>query len=81
MGKHAVRLETGDMKYMLFPIVHICKLKRAKKSPDRLNHPLVLDQADRVDFDEWVLPEDIWERGTVMGGRLGLEFSSLPAGV
>ena len=49
-GRHAVRLEVSGTPYRLFPLVHISKIKRVKIFPDRL------------DFDEFMLPEDSWER-------------------
>ena len=61
-GRHAVRLEISNTPYRLFPLVHISKLKRVKTFPDRPKHLLNVEEADRVDFDESLLPEDSWER-------------------
>ena len=62
VGDHAVRLETRGTEYRLFPIVHISKLKRVRKLPDRPSDELTVDEMDRVDFDECLLPEDSWVR-------------------
>ena len=42
--------------------VHISKLKRVRKFPDRPDNELTVCQADRVDFDGFLLPEDSWVR-------------------
>ena len=62
VGEHAARLELRDTKYRLFPIVHISKLKRVVEFPDRPCDLLTVNEADRVDFDECLLPEDSWAR-------------------
>ena len=51
-----------DTKYRLFPIVHISKLKRVREFPDRPSDRLTVNEAERVDFDECLLPEDSWAR-------------------
>ena len=61
-GRHAVRLEVADTPYRLFPLVHISKLKRMKIFPDRPQNQLQVGEADRLDFDEAMLPEDSWGR-------------------
>ena len=38
------------------------KLKRVREFPDRPNNRLTVDEADRIDFDECLLPEDSWMR-------------------
>ena len=58
--KHAVRLEILDTPYRLFPLVHISKLKRVELFPDRAQNQLQVRKADRLDFDEAMLPEDSW---------------------
>jgi len=60
-GDHAVRLEIAGTPYRLFPVVHVSKLKQVKVFPDRPKNQLTLDEADRMDFDEALLPEDSWE--------------------
>ena len=62
VGDHVARLETQGTGYRLFPIVHISKLKRVRKFPDRPDNELAVDQAEQVDFDECLLPEDSWVR-------------------
>ncbi|GMF40035.1 unnamed protein product [Phytophthora fragariaefolia] len=57
---HAVRLEIAEMEYRLFPIVHTSKLKPVRNFPDRPKVPLVIEDQDRFDFDEALLPEDSW---------------------
>ncbi|KAG2782318.1 hypothetical protein PC129_g14541 [Phytophthora cactorum] len=61
-NRHAVRLETEGIEYRLFPPVHVSKLKLVKTYPDRPTTTLTSDGANRVDFDESLLPEDSWER-------------------
>lgn len=59
-GDHAVRLEIAGTPYRLFPVVHISKLKRVKSYPDRPKNLLTIEDKDRFDFDEALLPEDSW---------------------
>ena len=61
-GDHAARLKMAGTPYRLFPVVHISKLKRVKVFPDRPYNSLTVEEGDRVDFDEAMLPEDSWER-------------------
>ena len=61
-GRPAVRLEIADTPYRLFPLVHISKIKRVKTFPDRPKNRLNVEEADRLDFDKSLLPEDSWER-------------------
>ena len=58
--EHAVRLEIAGTPYQLFPVVHVSKLKQVVQFPDRPGNTLVVNCEDRVDFDESLLPEDIW---------------------
>ena len=60
-GDHAVKLEIAGTPYRLFPIVHLSKLKKVKKFPERPKDQLTIDEAHRFDFDEALLPEDSWE--------------------
>ena len=55
---HAVRLCTAGTPYILFTVVHISKLKRRVKFPDRSNDGLMVDSGDSVNFDESLLSED-----------------------
>lgn len=59
-GDHAVRLEIAGTPYRLFPVVHISKLKRVKMFPDRPKNALTVEDGNRFDFDEALLPEDSW---------------------
>ena len=54
------RLKTRGTEYWLFPIVHVSKVKRARKFPDQPDNKLAVDQEDRVSFDECLLPYDSW---------------------
>ncbi|GMF16978.1 unnamed protein product [Phytophthora fragariaefolia] len=58
---HAVRLEIAGTEYRLFPIVYTTKLKPVRNFPDRPKVPLVIEDQDRFDFDEALLPEDSWD--------------------
>ena len=60
-GDHAVRLEIAGTPYRLFPVVHVSKLKPVRVFPERPANLLNVEEADRVDFDEALLPEDSWE--------------------
>ncbi|OWY93726.1 hypothetical protein PHMEG_00036774, partial [Phytophthora megakarya] len=46
--------------YQIFPVVHESKLKLVTDFPDRSRVELTVDEADRLDFDEILLPEDSW---------------------
>ncbi|OWY92487.1 reverse transcriptase, partial [Phytophthora megakarya] len=61
IGDHAARVETSGTEYRIFPVVHLSKLKLVKAFPDRPTCTLLVDEEDRVDFDEALLPEDSWE--------------------
>ena len=43
--------------YILFPVVHVSKLIRVVKFTDRPNSGLMVENGNRVDFDESLLPE------------------------
>uniref|UniRef100_A0AAV1VIB7 Chromo domain-containing protein n=1 Tax=Peronospora matthiolae TaxID=2874970 RepID=A0AAV1VIB7_9STRA len=60
-GDHAVKLEIAGTPYRLFPIVHISKLKQVKTFPERPKDQLTIEESDRLDFDEALLPEDSWD--------------------
>ena len=62
VGEYAARLEVRDTTYRLFPVVHVSKLKRVREFPDRPSDRLTVDEADRIDFDKCLLPEDSWTR-------------------
>ena len=55
-GDHAVKLEIAGTPYRLFPIVHLSKLKRVKTFPERTKDQITMNEADRLDFDEELLP-------------------------
>lgn len=61
-GDHAAKLEIAETPYRLFPIVYVSKLKRVKSFPDRPQNLLTVDEGNRVDFDEALLPEDSWDK-------------------
>uniref|UniRef100_A0AAV1U787 Chromo domain-containing protein n=1 Tax=Peronospora matthiolae TaxID=2874970 RepID=A0AAV1U787_9STRA len=60
-GDHAVKLEIAGTPYRLFPSVRLSKLKKVKTFPERPKDQLTIDEGDRLDFDEALLPEDSWE--------------------
>ncbi|OWZ11416.1 reverse transcriptase [Phytophthora megakarya] len=61
IGNHAARLETAGSVYRIFPIVHLSKLKPVQPFPDRPKVVLNIEDDDRVDFDEELLPDDSWD--------------------
>ncbi|POM72744.1 Hypothetical protein PHPALM_10497 [Phytophthora palmivora] len=62
VGEHAVRLEIAGTEYRLFPVVHVSKIKPVRQFPDRPKTRLTIQDQDRIDFDEALLPEDSWIR-------------------
>ncbi|POM70260.1 LOW QUALITY PROTEIN: Hypothetical protein PHPALM_13324 [Phytophthora palmivora] len=60
--EHAVRLEIAGTEYRLFPVVHVSKIKPVRQFPDRPQMRLTIQDQDRYDFDEALLPEDSWIR-------------------
>ena len=60
LGDHDVRLKIARTPYQVFPVVHVSKLKLVRLFPDRPMERLRVSEADRVDFDEDVLPEHSW---------------------
>ncbi|OWZ11961.1 hypothetical protein PHMEG_00014944 [Phytophthora megakarya] len=65
IGDHAARVETSGTGYRIFPVMHLSKLKLVKAFPDRPTCTLLVEEGDRVDFDEALLPED--SRETPLG--------------
>ena len=63
--EHVVRLEIAGTPYRLFPVVHISKLKRVRRLPDRPKMRLDVGESERFDFDETMLPEDSWKHSFV----------------
>ncbi|OWZ02525.1 reverse transcriptase [Phytophthora megakarya] len=59
-SEFSVKLEIAGTGYQIFPVVHVSKLKLVKDFPDRPRVELTVDEADRLDFDEILLPEDSW---------------------
>ncbi|GMF47923.1 unnamed protein product [Phytophthora fragariaefolia] len=60
----AYELELPDKSgYRFYPVVHVSRLKAVKELGERpttrLRHEL--GEAERLDFDEQLLPEDSWE--------------------
>jgi hypothetical protein len=72
MDEHAARLEIAGTEYRLFPIVHLSKLKPVRLFPDRPYLALTVDEAERFDFDEALLPEDSWQ-GDLREGEYEVE--------
>ncbi|GMF31592.1 unnamed protein product [Phytophthora fragariaefolia] len=64
---HAVRREIAGTEYRQFPIVHTSKLKPVRNFPDRPEVPLVIEDQDRFDFDEALLPEASWDTSLAEG--------------
>ncbi|OWY93935.1 hypothetical protein PHMEG_00036482 [Phytophthora megakarya] len=60
INEFSVKLEIARTGYQIFPVVHVSKLKLVKDFPDRPRAELTVDEADRLDFDEILLPEDSW---------------------
>ncbi|OWY97979.1 LOW QUALITY PROTEIN: hypothetical protein PHMEG_00031369 [Phytophthora megakarya] len=60
INEFSVKLEIAGTGYQIFPVVHVSKLKLVKDFPDRPRVELTVDEADRLDFDEILLPEDSW---------------------
>ena len=60
-GRHAVRLEIPDTPCGLFSLLHIYKLKRVNIFPDHPKKLLSVEEADRLDFDEAMLPVYSWK--------------------
>ena len=59
-GDHAVRLEIAGTPYQVFRVAHVSKLKLVRLFPDRPMEQLRISEAHPVDFDEALLPENIW---------------------
>ncbi|OWY97953.1 reverse transcriptase [Phytophthora megakarya] len=60
IGEYAARLEIAGSAYSIFPVVHVSKVKPVRIFPDRPIARLEESDADRVNFDEALLPEDSW---------------------
>ncbi|OWZ11836.1 hypothetical protein PHMEG_00015090 [Phytophthora megakarya] len=60
IGEYTVRLKVAGSTYSIFPVVHVSNIKLVKIFPDRPVARLDESEADRVDFDEALLPEDSW---------------------
>ncbi|OWZ04287.1 LOW QUALITY PROTEIN: reverse transcriptase [Phytophthora megakarya] len=60
INEFSVKLEIAGTGYQIFPVVHVSKLKLVKDFPDQPRVELTVEEADRLDFDEILLPEDIW---------------------
>ncbi|OWZ11970.1 LOW QUALITY PROTEIN: reverse transcriptase [Phytophthora megakarya] len=56
----SVKLKIAGTGYQIFPVVHVSKLKLVKDFPDLPRVELTVDKAERLDFDEILLPEDSW---------------------
>ncbi|GMF36332.1 unnamed protein product [Phytophthora fragariaefolia] len=53
----------GKSGYWFYPVVHVSRLKAVKELGERPTTRLIheLGQAERLEFDEQLLPEDSWE--------------------
>ncbi|OWY97342.1 reverse transcriptase, partial [Phytophthora megakarya] len=60
INEFSVKLEIAGTGYQIFPVVHVSKLKLVRDFPDRPRVELTVNEADRLDFDEILLPEDSW---------------------
>ncbi|OWY94013.1 reverse transcriptase, partial [Phytophthora megakarya] len=60
INEFSVKLEIAGTGYQIFPVVHVSKVKLVKDFPDRPRVELTINEADRLDFDEILLPEDSW---------------------
>ncbi|OWZ00773.1 hypothetical protein PHMEG_00027964 [Phytophthora megakarya] len=60
INEFSVKLEIAGTGYQIFLVVHVSKLKLVKDFPDRPRVELTVNEADRLDFDEILLPEDSW---------------------
>ncbi|OWZ04076.1 LOW QUALITY PROTEIN: reverse transcriptase [Phytophthora megakarya] len=58
INEFRIKLEIVGTGYQIFPVVHVSKLKLVKDFPDRPRVELTVDESDRLDFDEILLPED-----------------------
>ncbi|CAH0475227.1 unnamed protein product [Peronospora belbahrii] len=58
VGEYAARLETRGTEYRLFPVVHLPKIEMVRDFPTERN---VETTKHRVNFDEYLLPEDSCE--------------------
>ncbi|OWY91801.1 hypothetical protein PHMEG_00039475 [Phytophthora megakarya] len=60
INEFSVKVEIAGTWYQIFPVVHVSKLNLVKDFPDRPRVELTVDEADRLDFDDILLPEDSW---------------------
>ncbi|KAG6621973.1 reverse transcriptase [Phytophthora cinnamomi] len=58
IGEYAARIELAGTEYRL-----LLRLKLVKTFPDRPQIRLTVEDTDRLDFDEALLPEDSWIQG------------------
>ena len=66
-GEHAVRLEVQGTPYRLFPHVHISKFKLIRNLPEQPVARLEVEETERVNFDEALLPDDSWKGNLAEG--------------
>ncbi|OWY95697.1 reverse transcriptase [Phytophthora megakarya] len=60
INEFSVKLGIAGTGYQIFSVVQVSKLKLVKDFPGRLRVELTVDETDRLDFDEILLPEDSW---------------------
>ena len=47
--------------YRFYPVVHVARLKLRREYPERPQVELTVEEEERFDFDEELLPDDSWE--------------------
>ena len=70
MEDFAFELEWPDRSgYRFYPVVHVSSLKKVRDHGERPTRKLVtvIDETGRFDFDEELLPKDIYESGEAIG--------------
>ncbi|OWZ09804.1 LOW QUALITY PROTEIN: reverse transcriptase [Phytophthora megakarya] len=58
--EYAVKLDIARSPYNIFPVVHVSKIKPVRRFPNRPVIRLTMQDQDRLDFDEALLPGDSW---------------------
>ncbi|OWZ10931.1 hypothetical protein PHMEG_00016126 [Phytophthora megakarya] len=60
INEFTIKLEIAGTGYQIFPVVHVSKLRLVREIPDRPRVELTVNESDRLDFDEVLLPKDSW---------------------
>ena len=53
--------------YRFYPVVHVARLKLRREYPERPKVELTVEEDERFDFDEELLPEDSWDANEDQG--------------